>query len=191
MKKEVMYSIIITLLLTVITIIGSTYAYYSLTATGTNRNVSSTSEKYEVVYNGGTHINSSTCEMKIVANKEQGCHTDIEIGVATGVSIDIKANLFINVTSISNELKTAGFKWEVYRLNGNTETYVTSGNFASIPANNQLTILTNETLSTTLKKFRIYIWLDGNLTDNNVAGKSFEGYIGANTEQLTGIVNNS
>ena len=191
MKKEVMYSILITLLLAIITIIGSTYAYYSLTATGTNRNVTSTSEKYEVVYNGGTNINSSTCEMKIVGSKEQGCHTDVQIGVATGVSVTINANLFINVTSISDELKVAGLKWEVYRLNGNTETYVSSGNFANIPANNQVTILTNEPLSTTLKTFRVYVWFDGNLTDNNVAGQSFEGYIGAHTEQLTGIVNNS
>ena len=191
MKKEVVYSIIITILLTVITIIGSTYAYYSLAATGTNRNVTSTSEKYEIVYNGGTHINSSTCEMKIVASKEQGCHTDIEIGVATGVSVTVNANLFINVTSISDELKVAGLKWEVYRLSGNTETHVSNGNFANIPNNNQVIILTNEPLSTTIKRFRIYIWLDGNLTDDSVVGKSFEGYIGANTEQLTGIVNNS
>ena len=191
MKKEVMYSIIITLLLTIITIIGSTYAYYSLVATGTNRNVSSTSEKYEIVYTGGTHINSSTCEMKIVGSKEQGCHTDIEIGVATDVSITVNANLFINVTSISDELKVAGLKWEVYRVSGNTETRVSNGNFANIPNNNQVIILTNEPLSTTLKKFRVYIWLDGNLTDDSVAGKSFEGYIGANTEQLTGIVNNN
>ena len=49
MKKEVIYSIAITLLLIVVAIIGSTYAYYSLIATGSNRNVSTNSEKYEII----------------------------------------------------------------------------------------------------------------------------------------------
>ena len=191
MKKKFLYSIVITLLVIVAAVAGTTYAYYSLSAAGTNRNVSSKSEKYEVIYNEGTYINSETCEMDVVASKEEGCYTDIEIGLANGVNVAVNANLYINVVSISPELQTAGFKWEVYRLNGNTETYLTNGNFQTIPANNQIVILTNESLSTTKKKFRIYIWLDGNLTDNTVVGKSFNGYVGANTEILTGIINNS
>ncbi len=191
MKKTILYPILITIFLVIIAVIGSTYAYYSLVTYGNNRTVSANSEKYEVVYTGGTHINGETCEMNIVASKEEGCHTDVNIGISNGVNVTVNANLFINVESISNELKTAGFKWEVYRVAGQTETLVSSGNFASIPNNNQITILTNEPLSTSLKTFRIYFWIDGNLTDNSVAGKSFDGYIGANTEVLTGIVNNN
>ena len=191
MRKEVTFSILVVVIVSIIAVIGSTYAYYSLVATGTNRTVTANAEKYDVIYTGGTHINSQTCAMNVVANKEAGCHTDVQIGVSSGVTVTINADLFINIDTISAGLKTAGFKWEVYRVNGTTETLVSNGNFSSIPANNQITILSNEPLSTTIKTFRIYLWIDGNMTDNSVAGTSFDGYIGANTEQLTGIVNNN
>lgn len=191
MKKEVTYSIFISLLVIAVSIIGSTYAYYSLTATGTNRAVSTSSKKYEIVYRGGTDIDSSNCQMNIVASKEGGCNTIVEFGLGSDVDMAINGNLFINIDSISDELKIEGFKWEVYQLNGTTETKVSSGNFKTIPANNQIQILTNQPLSTTIAKYKIYLWIDGNLTGNDVVNTSFRGYIGANTEAITGIVKNS
>ena len=191
MRKEVTYTIIITVLAIVVAIIGSTYAYYSLVATGSNKNVSTSSKKYEIVYRGGTNIDSSNCTMNVVASKEGGCSTTVEFGLGSGVDVAVKGNLFINVDSISDELKIAGFKWEVYKVTGNTETRLSYGDFSSIPASNQIQILSNETLSTTVGQYKIYFWIDGNLTGNSVANGSFRGYIVASTETLTGIVNNS
>ena len=191
MKKNKSYSIFITLLLMIVAVAGSTYAYYAFAATGNNTNITVTSEKYEIVYHGGEDITSSTCTMQVVGSKEAGCNTTVEIGLAQGVTVAANANLFIDVINISDNLKIAGFKWEVYRLNGQTETRVNYGNFASIPANNKIQILTNEPLSTTLKQFKIYIWIDGNLTSNDVVGATFSGAISASTDFFTGTVNNS
>ncbi len=191
MKQKTIYSIIITLLIVVITIVGSTYAYYSLSATGDNTNVTVSSEKYEVIYHGGEDITSATCPMQVVSSKEGGCNTTVEIGLAQGVTVAANANFFIDVISITDNLKIAGFKWEIYSLNGQTETLVNSGNFASIPANNQIQIASNLPLSTTLKQYKIYIWVDGNLTDNEVLGSSFSGAISASTDVLTGTVRTS
>ena len=191
MKKKVTYSIFIALILIIVAIIGSTYAYYSLVAAGSNKNVSTNSEKYEVIYNGGTDIDSTNCQMNVVARKEDGCSTVVEIGVSEDVNVKINANLYINIDLISDKLKTEGFKWEVYELNGTNETLVSNGNFKNIPNNNQIQIVSNRLLTYPPKKYKIYFWIDGNLTNNTIANSSFRGYIGANTEMLTGIVNNS
>ncbi len=191
MKKEVNYSIIVTALVVIFATIGSTYAYYSLVASGNNKNVVSSSEKYEIIYRGGTNIDSTNCEMRVVSSKEGGCSTTVEFGLGSGVNVAVNGNLFINLDSISDALKIAGFKWEVYQVSGQTETFVSQGNFQNIPVSNQIQIVTNRPLSTTVAKYKIYFWIDGNLTDNNVANATFSGYIGASTETLTGIINNS
>jgi len=191
MKKGILYSVFITIFLIVVTIVGSTYAYYSLVASGNNRTVNATAEIYEIIYHGGDDITPDTCPMNVVANKEQGCNTVVEIGLGAGVTVNANANIYIEIASITNNLKIAGFKWEVYKLNGQTETFVSRGNFSNIPNDNKIPVATSQPLSTTLAKYKIYLWLDGNLTDNDVSGASFNGHITASTDVLTGIVNNN
>ena len=156
MKKEVLYSSFITIFLIIITIIGSTYAYYSLVASGNNRTVNATSEVYEVIYHGGTDITPETCSMNVVGSKEQGCNTTIEIGLGQNVTVAVNANLYIEVDSITDNLKISGFKWEVYKLNGQTETFVSRGNFANIPNDNKILMTSNQPLSATLSQYKIY-----------------------------------
>ena len=191
MKKQVLYSVFIVAFLAVITIISSTYAYYSLVATGSNQTVNANAEIYEIIYHGGNDITSQTCPMSVVSNKDQGCNTTVEIGLTQGVTVSVNANLYIEVTSITDNLKVAGFKWETYKINGQTETRVAYGDFSNIPNDNKILIASNQPLSTTLAQYKIYIWIDGALTDNSVSGASFSGHVTASTDTLTGIVNNN
>ena len=175
------------LLLIIVSIVGATFAYYSITVSG-NNSVQANSKKYDIIYRGGTHI---TGDMQAVATKEEGKITNIEIGLASG-SAKANATVYIDIATISNNLAIAGFNWEVYRIEGSNEIYVNSNNFLGKRAGDEIPIVVNypltDTINETLTKFKIYFWIDGNNSDNNIEGGEFEGYIGARTDVLTGIV---
>lgn len=186
MTKKNVLTILGILLLIIITIIGATYAYYSIVVSG-NNNVQANSKKYEIIYRGGTHL---TGDMQAVSQKEDGKITTVEIGLASGSAI-ANATLYINIINISSNLAIAGFKWEVYRINGANEVYVNSGNFSGKATSDEIPIVTNYQLSETMTQFKIYLWIDGNNSGNGIDGGTFEGYIGARTDALTGIVKSS
>lgn len=185
MTKKTTYFLTISgiLLLIIITTVGATYAYYSMAVSG-NNNVQANSEKYEIIYQGGEHI---TGEIPVTANKDGGKNTMVQIGLGQG-SAAASANIYIKIESITNNLAIAGFKWEVYRINGANEIYVNSGDFSGYKTGDQIPIVNNYQLSETITKFKIYIWIDGNNSDSSINGGSFDGYVGANTDILTGIV---
>ena len=187
MKKDFSHSIIVVLLLLVITIAGSTYAYFSAVATSNNSIVNANSEKYEIVYHGGTEING---HIRVLGSHENADNTTVEIGLAQGVTASINATLFITVENISPALSTESFKWEVYQVNGQEEVLKNSGNFLNAEADDEISILTIP-LSTTLTSYKVYFWVDGSSTGNEINGSTFNGYIGAKTNILTGIVDNS
>ena len=192
MKKDFSHSIIVVLLLLVITIAGSTYAYFSAVATSNNSIVNANSEKYEIVYHGGTEING---HIRVLGSHENADNTTVEIGLAQGVTASINATLFITVENISPALSTESFKWEVYRIDGTNEIYVNSDSFNGKKTGDKIPIVTDYPLTNTenetLTKFKVYLWIDGNNSDNNIEGGTFEGYIGARTDVLTGIVKTS
>ena len=186
MSRKKIFIIISILLLIIATIVGATYAYFSTIISGTN-NVQADSKKYEIIYRGGDHI---TGQMPITSSKEDGKVTTVEIGLAKD-SAAANANIYIQIESISKNLAISGFNWEVYRINGSNEIYMNSGNFAGKKSTDQVFIINDYELSETITKFKIYLWIDGNNSDSNITGGSFDGYIGANTNILTGIVKNS
>ena len=186
MNKKIIYSILVVLLVIVV-VAGGTYAYFSSAATSNNSNVAANPEKYEIIYNGGTAINA---DLKMLSSHVGADNTTVQIGVASGVNVEITATLFITVEQISSELATTGFKWEIYRINGNSEVLENSGTFNGKTNGSEVTLLTKQ-LTTTLTSYKVYFWLDGSSMGNEIAGKTFRGYIGARTDVLTGIVDNS
>ena len=186
MNKKIVYSVGVVLLI-VVAIVGSTYAYFSSVATSTNSNVSANAEKYEIIYRGGTDINTV---LKMLPSHTGADNTTVEIGIASGVNVAVTATLFITVESISQSIATDGFKWEVYRISGNDEILENSGNFQGATNNSEVTILTKP-LSTTMTSYKVYFWLDGSKVGNEAQNTSFSGYIGARSDIITGIVDNT
>lgn len=186
MKNKVTISIIIVLLM-IIVVVGSTYAFFSSVASSNNSNVSASAEKYEIVYTGGTEIDG---DIKMLSSHVGADNTTVQIGLASGVNVTVNATLYIKVTTISPALAVAGFKWEVYEVNGGTETLKNSGTFQGASANSEINILTMP-LSTTIKSYKVYFWADGNSVSNEISGTNFNGYIGAKSDVITGIVDNS
>lgn len=182
MRKQVLYSIMSILLLT-IAVIGSTYAYFSASASS-NENVEGTSKTFDVIYTGGTTISGP---INLGSKKEDGLNTTVNIKMAEGSAL-ATATLYINIEKITSNLATEGFVWEVIGTKNNTQVYYNKGNFVGTnnTTKNIVNIVENYKLSEENTSFTVYLWIDGNKVDNNIVNAEFQGYIGAKTENFTG-----
>ena len=161
MKKQLVLSITIVLLLAII-ISGSTFAYFSTVVKGQGNDVLANSADYGVIYNKG---NPLTGDIEPVISKDDGLNTSVNIKLSKALS-GVTGDILLNVTNISNNLKISGFKWESYKVEGNTETLLKSGNFADVTNGGIISLVDNLPLSTTLATIKVYIWLDA--TDSSV-----------------------
>lgn len=187
MKKTILYTIIV-LTLAIITV-GGTYAFLSTTI-GYNL-INSNSTKIDIVYSKGDPIDGN---LNLVTRKEEGFNTTVSIGLANN-SLSVKADLYIDIERISEELATDALKWEVYKINNSTETYVSDGTFTDCKTSNgiekkcqtgdKLYIVNDYNLSLTPTNFKVYVWLDGNVAGNEVIGAELTGHIGAESEKIT------
>lgn len=187
MKKTTLY-IAIVLLLTIITV-GGTYAFLSTTI-GYNI-INPNASKIDIVYSKGDPIDGN---LNLVNNKEEGFNTTVSIGLANG-SLAVKADLYIDIEKISEELATDALNWEVYKVQNEVETRASLGTFAKCKnedgterkcqTGDKLYIINNYPLSEELTNFKVYIWLDGNKAGNEVIGAELTAHIGAESEKIT------
>lgn len=182
-----MLYLIIVFLVTIVTVSG-TYAFFSSTANSSEMNFDTA--KFEVIYTGGTAI---TGNLELVKSKEEGFNTKINIKVSEG-SLDGKANLYINIEEITANIATEAFNWEVYKTVNGNENFVNSGTFIDCEkdgikkqceSGDKIYIVRDYPLTTTNTTFTVYIWLNGYEVGNEVVGSSFNGYIGAESENIT------
>ena len=192
MKKNIIY--MIALLLVIIIVSGSTYAYFSATIRK-NNSITTKGDILEVVYSGDVAINGN---IELTRSKEGGYRRVTKIGLSEQ-SVGIAAHLYIKIQNISPELAVNGLKWEVYTLEENDEEkFYSSGNFTQCGALEQtkskctngdkLYMVTNYELSTTQKEFVIYLWLNGDEVGNEVINRKLVGTISAETIFLTGEI---
>lgn len=191
MKKIITYISII-LLITVITT-GATYSYLVSTTKSNNNKLIGEGAELKVVYTGGVNLEG---EISPGLDKDSGLNTTVYIGI-TEDSVVPKANLYINVDSISSPLASSGFIWEVYKTVNGQKTFYDSGTFIECRATtgtdnkkcttkDKLYIVNDYVLSTDTTAFTVYVWLDGNKTGSEVIGSTFQGKIEAETEKFTG-----
>ena len=181
MNKQLLYSLSIISLLAV-AIVGGTYAFYAVSTT--SNNIVLDSSKFVVIYTGDTDLEG---ELTPTSSKAGGVSRTVHIGVSEDSS-EAKANIYINIEELTENLSIAGFKWEVYGMQNGVQVYSNSNNFQGYndTTNNVIPIVENYKLTAETTDFTVYIWIDGSITDNEILGGQFRGYIGAETERFTG-----
>lgn len=186
MKKKVTYTILVIfiILLLTITTVGITYSFFVTSATGKNQ-TEATGKKFEIIYTGGTDI---TGPIELATKKEEGLSTTVNIKIAQGSAVAL-ADIYINVEKITSNIAIEGLIWEVVGIKNSTQVYYNKGNFSGVnnTTNNIVTVVDDYLLSEDNTAFTVYLWLDGNKVDNSVLNSEFKGYIGAKTENFTGI----
>ena len=182
MKKQIIISIASVLLLGLM-VMGSTYAYFRTTL-GSDNNINANTSIMNIIYTKGTPISGN---MQLAADRSGGYSTEITIRTAAD-SVEPTMDLFLHIDDISSAIAVNGFKWEVCTARSGDTTACSQGTFAGYndTDHNTVLLISDYQLNTSTTTFTVYLWLDGNLLDGaTISGSTFEGYIGANSEQFT------
>lgn len=191
MKKNLIH-IAIMMIVAIITISG-TYAFFTATVT-TDSPLSTQTYQLEVIYNGDIEIKGV---LDLVKDKSGGHRREVSIGISEN-SVGASASIYINIDEITPVLATEALNWEIYKIENNVEVEYAKGTFdkcgevgeakTTCAAGKRIYMVSDLELLTTQQTFAIYIWLNGNKAGNETIGATLKGYIGAKTENITGIL---
>ena len=164
MKNKAKTDMIFGVVMLVVSIIGSTLAYYTWSTTDAEKIKIVTSVGSAMVYfDGGSTIENAA--IRPVESKDYGIIKEIKIKANTA---GLKFNLYLDITSLGTGLKDKSFRYQLYKgttltKEGNfSDDYLTS-NTSSCTVNNtsHIVLLSDETISTSETSYKLYIWIDG------------------------------
>ena len=128
----------------------------------------------DVSFKTGNDINISNLSPSFYY--DDGALTEFSIRKKKGLTTELNTNIYLDITSISDELKNDNFKYVLLSSSdGNTYNEVISSSFkdASI---GKLSIVTDSPLTDGKTYYKFYIWIDGNNENNEtMQGKSLKG----------------
>ena len=184
MSKRYIQIGILIVLISLVCLMG-TYAWFTW-ASPSNTNVTlSIGNLADVTFTSGPDINISN--LAPVYNYTDGVSTTF-VMKNNSTTNNLNYGIKLDVTSISNELKSESFKYTLLKDNKVVQT----GNLKNAVNGNTLILNTGSldkgsTSSPKISNFKLYFWLDGNMENNsNMMNKSLVGKINIE-EKLTYI----
>lgn len=166
------YLIIIFILIFILLIATGTYAWLTWSSSDSTRMILTVGEAADVVFDEGNSINA--VDLSPAFTPRDGKNTTFSIiKNKNALSTNIGYTISLNISSISEELKSNNFKY-VLTKDG---TEVTSGNFSVASANSTINIY-SDTLSASRVDYEFIIYIDGNVENNtNMMNKKLTGTI--------------
>ena len=127
----------------------------------------------DVSFKTGNDINISNLSPSF--DYDDGVLTEFSIRKKKGLTIELNAEIYLDITSISDELKNDSFKYVfLASSDGNTYNEVTSGSFKDASVGKLIII--DGLLDDGKLYCKFYIWIDGNNENNTtMQGKSLKG----------------
>lgn len=181
MKKVIIYAI--TLFLVATFTIASTYAYLSGVVTS-KKAVETGTHQIQVIYSGAEPIDG---EIELTTEKTEDFRRELTIALDTG-SLPAAANFYIHADKIDSGIARPGFKWEFYEVKNGIEEFISSGTFDGLQSNERIYMKKGLTLSAEVRTFAVYLWANGHEVGNEAIEQELKGYIGAETEPVTGNI---
>ena len=167
-------SFVITLFLVFIALIiaGVTYASFTCSSSDNTNMTMQIGEYTTVTFSGGNAINVNN--LAPVYNYTDGESTSFSLtNNNDDITMEFKYNVYLDITTISNELKTTVFK---YILLDGSSNIIDQGNFSTASNGSTLTITENKTLPNGNSSYTFIIYIDGNEENNaNMMNKSLSG----------------
>ena len=166
MKKDKSKTyMIVGIIILVLALIGSTYAYYRYVFAKVNVDTITRGLDYYITYAKGTDITNKVLEPS----------TDYTGGNSVTVTLykkdntyDIYGHIYLKVTSIGTALSNSSALRYVVTDGTNI---VSRGNLKGVTASSKIPLAVNIPLNTTSTKYTVYLWFD----DNNAEETSSEG----------------
>ena len=136
----------------------------------------------DVSFKTGNDINISNLSPSFYY--DDGALTEFSVRKKKGLTTELNTSIYLDITSISNELKNDNFKYVLLSSSdGNTYNEVISSSFkdASI---GKLSIVTDTPLTDGKTYYKFYIWIDGNNENNEtMQGKSLKGTLNVEVKE--------
>lgn len=172
LKKAVnnKYLIIIFIFIFISLVVTGAYAWLTWTSPNSTKMILTIGGKADVIFDEGNNINA--VNLTPVFTPDDGERTTFSV-IRNKESSDanIEYSVFLNVSSISEELKSDSFKY-ILRKNG---VEVTSGNFSSATDDSIVNIY-DDVLTIDKVDYEFIIYIDGNVENNtNIMNKKIIG----------------
>ena len=150
---------IIGIIILVLALIGSTYAYYRYVFANVNVDTITRGLDYYITYAKGTDITNKVLEPS----------TDYTGGNSVTVTLykkdntyDIYGHIYLNVTSIGTTLSNSSALR--YAVTDGTNV-VTKGDLRGVTASSKIPLAVNIPLNTTSTEYTVYLWFDDNISE--------------------------
>lgn len=170
---------------------GGTYAYWSWTNNSHKNIVFNTAKELQeyIVYDEG---NSSFIGSLEVGNSfNQGIHSTISIKkTAEAANVDLVASIMMDINLIGTNMKqSSALKWVVTSGDStNVGNVLAQGNFIGTNSGDILTLYPSIEVTTTEKKFTIWIWLDASENPSELlSGETLDTVVWTQIDQLEGV----
>ena len=182
MNKQDKTIIFIIIAVTIVTVIGATYAYWTWVSNNSQNTAVTftTGAGFSCSANGGGNITSS--DVQLVPTTCTDTARAIKRTVTVSPTItqnngDIYLDMWLKVNSIGSGLSNSqNFKYALTTdgTSCTSGTVVAEGNFNGATTNTEKTLLHEKTYSsTTTETYYLWIWLDAAETDSATQGQSF------------------
>ena len=159
-KKQV----IITILLLIIVMVTGTFAWIVWSSKDNTKMNVTIGELADVSFKTGSDINISNLFPSF--NYDDGALTEFTIRKKKGLTTELNTSIYLDVTSIDEELKNANFKYVLLSSSdGKTYNEVVSDNFKDAVVG-KLSIIDDNSLADNKTYYKFYIWINGNNENN-------------------------
>ena len=173
------FIIVLIILLLLLVVVTATYAWFTWSSTENTSVTMSIGKASDVVFKTGNDI--STNNLSPVFNYTDGEKTSFSIINRDTTGTSLKYTINLNITTISDELKSNSLKYKL--LQGSN--VVNEGNFSTVTNNSTITMYSNK-LSVGTTNFTFYLYIDGNEeNDLDIMNKSITGTITVSVEEKT------
>ena len=167
MKISYLKYFYILIIVFILSILGS-FAFFSWgsdDSNNTNVSFDVVAETVYIEYDAGSDIEGAN--LYPVDDKSDGISKDITVKTDKVSSKPVTFNLYLDLTDVPEELMDDSFKWAIYRDNELVASDSITKNIVECSKNNtnHIVLVNNETVDTTLKKYTLYLWIDGNMTN--------------------------
>jgi len=175
--KYFLYILLITVM--VVSVVGLTFAFFAPGVTRPNgdKNANVVTGKLNIEFSTSEYISNS--KMMLVKDSESASKSEktvFSVKHATGSNVKAKYDLYISSIAITNNFKSADFKWELIKDN----TTIASGNFASIGSATEIK-LTSTAVDLNLAdthNYELRMWLsETDVDQSSLYSGSFNGKV--------------
>lgn len=188
MKRNLMSSFIVGII--VVLVLSSTYAFLIFT---TSQNTNETVAGCFQVNYSGQEIQSE--ELKSTEQYSDGAQTEIQLWKDEDCDIYTEANLYIHTDTKSTTApvgKDVALKYQVVQVLNTGQEKVVDGAAGSInPDGNGDLLIHTVHLTNDIQTYKVYLWIDSNISLGSYDNTSYQGYIYATSTQTSTVTKNT